>query len=500
MRWILRRMLIPPGRLFGVARLALVAMSAVVILSWLVTAIAHVDDGYAIDHVSGTWMALAGYANSGTLYPPLYDGYFFGGTRFMPVPILLEAAAARISDEYLVSGKTLSYLLVASLLVLTFVLLRRNRCPAPVALMLTSTILVTGTGLAAATSIRNDVLPVILQLGAIALVSRSTGRVSIALASALCAIAVVSKLSAVWAPLAIGIWLLRRDRRGLAAFAGCFVAVLAVALGAFQAVSGGRMADSIIGLSAATAGRLGSLHDQVARLRLIATEGLGALAVLPAIAILGGLLAARRRQLTLYHVAFACSLVATAVVLVDPGAYINHLLDVQVLSLIVVGELWRRSSPRSAGLSLITAAIVAALLTGSALAYRQNVAIGDDVRALVHGTTASRDRVPRLGSSVSADETILSEDPYISVSRGERPVVLDPFMLLSIAERHPRWRRELVGRIESRTFDKVIMLYVPESAPLWYSRVHFGEEIIRAIERSYRPAKHVDGYWIYVPR
>lgn len=71
-----------------------------------------------------------------------------------------------LSGEYLVFARILSHLLVVALLVLTFTLLRR-RCPTPVALMLSSTILVSGTGLAAATSVRNDVLPVILQLGAI---------------------------------------------------------------------------------------------------------------------------------------------------------------------------------------------------------------------------------------------------------------------------------------------------------------------------------------------
>lgn len=282
----------------------------------------------------------------------------------MPVPILLQAGAARVSGEYLISAKTLSYLLAAALLIFTFVLLRR-RCPTPVALMLSSTILVSGTGL-----VRNDVLPVILQLGAIALV-------------------------------------------------------------------------------------------------------------------------ARRQQLTLYHVAFACASMVTAIVLVDPGAFTNHLIDVQVLSLMVIGELWRCTSPRSGGLSLVSAAIVAALLAGSAVAYRQNVEIGSDVRALVHGAE-SRDRVPRLADSVSANESILSEDPFIPVSRGERPVVLDPFILVSIAKRHPHWRSDLVRRIESVDFDKVILLYPSESAPLWYSRVHFGEEIIRAVERRYRPAERVD--------
>ena len=494
------RIALPPGRLTRVLTLAFLGMSALIILSWLVTAIAHVDDGYAVDHVAGTWMALAASANSGTLYPPLYDGHFFGGTRFMPVPILLQAAAARVSGEYLVSAKVLSYVLAASLLVLVFVLIRKTRCPAPVALMLTSTLLVTGTGLSAGTSVRNDTLPVILQLGAIALVARSTRRLSVTAAGLLCAIALLSKLSAVWAPVAIGLWLVKRDRRALAEFAASFLAPLAVGFGVFEAVSDGRMAENVFGLAVTGADRIGSLHDELTRLRLIAKEGLGWLGLLCVFATFGTLRAARRRQLTLYQVSFVCALPVTGVVLLDPGAFINHLLDLQVLSVVVVGEVWSRSSLRAGGLSLLSVAMAAALLAASAAAYRQNVAIHSDVRALLHRETEPRDRVPRLAGEVGTGESILSEDPYIPVSRGERPVVLDPFMLWSIARKHPEWRRDLVRRIENHEFDKVILFYQPADALLWYRRVHFGAEIIHAIETSYRPAKHVDGYWIYVPK
>jgi hypothetical protein len=494
----LERVLVPPGRLVVAAMLALAAMSALIVLSWLVATIAHVDDGHGVDHVSGTWMALAAYANSGTLYPPLYDGQVFGGTRFMPVPILLQAAAARVSGEYLVSAKALSSTLVAVLVTFVFLLLRR-RCPTPVALMLASTILATGTGLTAAASVRNDVLPVLLQLAAVALVSRSLTRATITSSALLCALAVLSKASALWAPLAIGAWLLGRERHKLAAFAGSFGAAVALGLVAFQLASDGRMVENVLGLSVATAERLGSLHDELARLRLIGREGLGPLAVLLLLAVVGTVVAARRRELTPYHVAFTCAAIVTAIVLLDPGAFVNHLLDVQVLSVLVVGELWRRTSPGRGSLSVTSAAVVVALLAASPAAYHENVALGRDVETLLHGTKAP-DRVPRLADSVGAGESVLSEDPFVPVSRGQRPVVLDPFMLLSIASRHPRWRTDLIRRIESAEFEKVVLFYQPESAPLWYRTRHFGEEIVRAIDRSYRPAERVGGYWVYVPR
>lgn len=98
---------------------------------------------------------------------------------------------------------------------------------------------------------------------------------------------------------------------------------------------------------------------------------------------------------------------------------------------------------------------------------------------------------------MSADERILSEDPFIPVSRGERPAVLDPFMLVSITRRHADCR-DLVRRTGRRVRQGHPPLS-PRDAPVRYGRV-LGQEIIRAIERRYRPVSHVDGYWIYVPK
>jgi hypothetical protein len=50
-------------------------------------------------------MNLAKYANEGVLYPPLLDGQHYGGTHWTPLPILLNAGAARLTGEYLTSGK-----------------------------------------------------------------------------------------------------------------------------------------------------------------------------------------------------------------------------------------------------------------------------------------------------------------------------------------------------------------------------------------------------------
>jgi hypothetical protein len=488
------------GVLGRVTAAVLVATSVAIGLSWLVSFAAHVDDRHGIDHVSGSWMALARAVDSGTLYPPLFDGEAFGGTRFMPVPIVLQAAAARVSGEYLVSAKVLSALLMAALLVLTFVLLRRGRCPTPVALLLTGTLLVTGTGVTAATSVRNDVLPVVLQLGAVALVASSTTRRVLVAAGALCALALVSKLSAVWAPIAIVVWLLQGDRRRLLAFGGALLGVLAAAAAVFLVASDGRVVDNVVGLSLQTTGRFISLDVQVSRVRLIAREGLGLLGVLLLLlAAAGTVLAGRRRRLDLYHLAFLASLVVSAVVLVDPGAFVNHLVDAQVLAVLVVGRSWQDVSSWAGRWALAPAAIVVALLAATAVAYDEHVPLRDDVRDLVHGTTDPEERNPALAGVVRPGDTLLSEDPAVPVLLGRRPVVLDPYTLRSVGERHPHWRAALVRRIEAAEFDEIVLLFRPRGNPGWYRHIHLGKPVADAIDRRYRPLGRVEGYWVFVP-
>jgi hypothetical protein len=491
------RRLLPDG-VVTLVFVAVAGLAALVAASWLVLVVAHLDDGYGMDHASGTWIALARYANDGTLYPPLYDGESFGGTRFMPVPILLQAGAAHLSAEYLISAKALSAILALAVAVATFSILRR-RCPLPIALLLSSTLLVSGTGLVAATSIRNDALPLLLQLGALALVAASTSRRTIVAAGFLCSVALFCKVSAIWGPATVAVYLARRSSRGALTFAAAFVGLALCELAVFQLVSSGRFADNVLQLTATASDRRGSLDDILDRIRLIFREGLGPLVVLPLFATLGVALAVRRRDLSIYHLAFVMSVVVTSVVLVDPGAYLNHLLDVQVLSLIVIGELWRQLTPGPRTLSWAAASLVVVVVAATVATYAENVSLMRDTRVLVDGT-AARDRIPRLAGVVSDDERVLSEDPFVPASRGQRPVVLDSFMLITLLERHPEWRRDIVERIESAEFDKIVLYYVPDEAPQWYRRVHLGPDVVGAIEARYRPARHVDGYWIYVPR
>src|SRR5688500_13453413 len=106
----------------------------------------HADDRYAIDHVDGARIALVEYVREGTFDPSLVEDGLYGGTRFMPLPVLVHAGLADLTGEYLTSGKILSYATMAALLLTVAVILRTAGCPLPLTAALLALVVVTKTG------------------------------------------------------------------------------------------------------------------------------------------------------------------------------------------------------------------------------------------------------------------------------------------------------------------------------------------------------------------
>ena len=68
-------------------------------------------------------------------------------------------------------------------------------------------------------------------------------------------------------------------------------------------------------------------------------------------------MAVDERRLTIWQLSFLIELPLLALVLADPGSDFNHLVDLVVLTVLVVGELWVRLEPRPGGVSALGAAI-----------------------------------------------------------------------------------------------------------------------------------------------
>jgi hypothetical protein len=178
-----------------VAAFLIVLAVSIIAVSGLL-AIVHLNDRFQVDWSAGTRLALAEWAERGEVYPPLFDGEHYGGTRYMPIPFVLHAAFSDLTGNLLASGKALSLLYMSLLLALTFLILRRMGAPTFVSLALVATILSTKVGIHQLAGVREDAFAAFLQLTALFIVWRSSGRAVIASAGALAAIAVFTKLTA----------------------------------------------------------------------------------------------------------------------------------------------------------------------------------------------------------------------------------------------------------------------------------------------------------------
>jgi hypothetical protein len=444
-------------------------------------------------------MALARSARSGELFPPLYDGERFGGTRFMPVPILLHAGVAQVTDEYLTSGKVVAYASAGSLVALSFVLLRRMGLSTGPALCLAAGFLATRSGLLAATTVEGDALAVVFQVAAVAVVAGSRSGASAVGAAALCTVALASKLSAVWAPLAICAWLLARDRRRLPLFLGALAVLVLGTLTFLFLATEGRVLGNLGELAlAGVEGTSDVLRSPFRTLELI-IDSAPVLLVIGPFALFAEPLLAGRAGLSIYYVALLFAVGTLLVVLSDQGTSYNHLLDVTVLAFLVVGRVWALLLHREPFPSPMRSILTLTVLSGVAVSAL--VLVRPPVQAAAVSVVRDEAEVSdeqRLAGVVGPAESMLSEDPYVPVVLGRAPVILDAWALQRIAENHPQWIAHLANRICDHEFDRILLVY-PLDFRVWYEEVHLGRPVADAIREAYRSAGTQVGYHVYVP-
>ena len=459
-------------------------------------AVVHLGDRYAIDHASGARIALARYAASGVLYPPLVGEDSFGGTRFMPTASAAARRAQPVTGEYLTSGKLLALADDAARSAQS-----RSRCCAgsDCPLPLVGRPGRRGAhharpGCSPLTGLRGDSLPLLLQLLALAVVSSSTSPRSTWLAAALAALAMTAKLHAVWAAVAIVAWLAITDRRRLVHFLGAYVGITVALLGTLAVVTRGRILENVLGLSAAGLTSPADVLTAPYRLlQLLVSDALGAWVLLPVALVVVGL-ALLRRSVDPWQLSLVAALAVSLVVLADIGTGANQLLDVTVLSAIVVGQAAGARGQARWPRTVLEGAVVWLVVSGLAVTIAP--ALRDTVATL---RDESRYRPDPLAGVADGSTTVLSEDPYVPVSLGQDPVVLDPFMLLRIGQDDPASVQRLVDRIEAQDFDLVVLVESLDNEQ-WWADYHFGTEVISAVDRAYVRTDRVQGYDVYRPR
>ena len=484
--------------------MALITVGAAGIAGWLALGLVHVGDRFRMGHVQGHWMALAQYANDGTLYPPLSDGARFGGTRHMPLPILANAGAARLTGEYLTSGKVVAIVLFAALLVLVSGVLRQMHCPWPLAIALTGLLPATNTGVLVGSTPGGDVLPVMLQVGALLVVTAALRHDRIAwviAAGTLAGLAASSKLTGIWAALAVLSWLgFQQDWRRLAWFAAACGTSAVVTLGIVLWASEGRFLMTFLTLTFAGTGGTVGWSRAPNQLIFFGIGDAPAVWMVAPFAAFGTLAAWRSSTLTVYHHALGWSVLLTLVVFTDMGAGLNQLLDPAVLAVVAVGYLASRFPVDQLGTLTLATALAFTVIWAGATGVRGFVPhLREAVASVRIGETLPKYKPRPLADTLADGDTLLAEDPGIPVLLGQTPIVLDAFMLRRLDEVQPETVDVLVARIERGEFDYVALINPLDSDDFWWRNYHFGLRVVGALREFYVLVGYVDGYYLYKP-
>ena len=477
---------------------ALWTVAAAIVAGWLSLAALHLDDDYRITHTQGVWIALAEATRAGQLYPPLFDGQRYTSTRYLPLPLFLNALASGATGDPLTGGKLLAAILMVALLILMVVLLRQFSCPWAIAAALASTVVATEAGLQAGTTIGGDSLPVVMQVSALAAAVTGRNRRPMIAAGALAGLALASKLTALWGALAIVTWLVaQRDWKSARRFAAACVGTTAIILGAVQIASGGGLSEHLLAFSFAGVGTASPARAPNQILYQLRTFAAGAVVLLP-LAILGGVLTSNWRRLSVVHFALAYAVLLLLLIYTDVGTGFNQLLDVVVLIALATGHLAGRAGltePRSS--RVLTLAVTISVIWAAGLDLVRTVAF--DLRRTADAGRPVFRAAQAVAGMVRPGEEVLSEDPSVDVAMGRQPLIMDPFMLTRLDRTHPELVDPLIDRIRNRHFDLVVLLVSLEDRQLdyWWSDYHFGPRVANALRAAYRPERWVGRYYLY---
>jgi hypothetical protein len=488
-------------RLTLVLEITLAVTGLAVLGSYALLALAHRADRYQINWVSSTYAALAAHCNEGTLYPALFDGRRYGGTRYMPLPFVLHAGLARLTGEYLASGKLLTYFLVAVLGLQLFRILRGLGCGPGASLALVSLVPLTNAGFLACTTIRGDLLPVVLQLAALMVAhgKRTDGRA--VLAGLLCTAAILSKVTAGWAPLAIACLYLSR-RRLLSVFLASWLGSLGLTLGALHVATAGRMLENFTALSSAGVGIQGLLVTPVVFLVRVGRGGV-TMGFLVPLVVLEVVLAARRRQVTVYHLGLLFCLPVLLAIFADMGADYNHLVDLVVLAVPVLGCLWARLPAPGQALGGLRAGLALALAWTLFVAWTGGMEGG--VRGVLAGEAqANRYPAKPLAGLIGDRDSVLSDDPWVDIARGRLPQVLDTYAVARLAEKHPHLTARLERSIRAGEFDWIVLVqpldrHDPRDWHQWQEK-RLGPRLLRAVADRYELRARAEDFYVYAPK
>jgi hypothetical protein len=490
-------------------------MGVAIVLATLLEAGVHLFDRSRIEHVSGVWIVLAdAVSRDGVgdgLYPSLRseDGARLGGTRYMPLGILATAGATSLTGDAPSAGKLVSLTGAAMMTLAMTLMMRLARVPWWGIAGLVGLVIGTEPGQIAALTARQEAWPVALQLMAVWLGLRSRATGALMLAAGLSVAAWLFKLTAVWAPVALGLWWLFTNRRAWLIYCLSYFGIAIVALGLLHWISQGRMAETLLGLGGAglkgSGGPIDQLMTSITRLAGAITTDAPAVWALGGLALAAMVMPSDRRWAGAMPIAWVVSGLVLVALFADIGIASNHLIDFACLSallaagLIAQGQLSpasdeREGSSLESNLGSLHAkhsghAVLAGVIVwsgGAMLVLSQARGVLIAAKQLARGGTPEPWSTPTpFEGRFDIHSRVLLEDPSLWLTIGQRPEFTDPFMLPLLLAREPSWGEGIIERLKTRAYEAVVLIRPIELEPMHYERVHLGPAIAAAIVENY---------------
>jgi hypothetical protein len=423
----------------------------------------------------------------------------------MPVPVSLYGLASAVSGNYLFSGKLIGHLEVSIASALALLAMRRIGASWWLAAGLLAVFLASDPALIAGHGLRQDALPLALQLAAILLVDATPGRRGAAVAGALAGLAFMSKLTAVWALACVPVWLVMSGRsRHALWFAATSAVAIAGVLAAAQLISRGAFLDNMLVTAASTDVGLATIAFAPLRAaRMVADRAIGVSQVLP-FAVLAGVAAIdrlRAKPPSIYLLAWLAAGAALVAAASHPGAEWNHAVDVALLTVIAAAHSSRLQLPSARRSSVTILSLVVVWSTLSAGRAHLLAPAEVALEALRGRDAYAGEDLAQLRAYLPSPGVVLSEDPGVSVLLGQDPVILDPYAFRSVAHERTEWAAEVTGRVSRQEFAAVVLVRDASRADAreYYRAVSIGNDVIEAVVSNYRLAGVVGELHVYVP-
>jgi hypothetical protein len=417
---------------------------------------------------SQTWIASAVDLANGVFYRPLCDEeHGYGGTRYFPLCFAVHAGLIKLGLDPIVAGHTCGIASTLCLIAGVYLLLRRLGVSVALALPSAGLVLASTSSQLAVITIRGDSLPAALCV--FGLLACAQKKPKIAVAALLFTLAVAAKVTAVYGVIAAGaaLALAGQPRKALTLTLSTSVGIM-LCLVVMYLASGGRVFGIFRACALGGGGPLTFLRSPFSLVRNAVNDdpmGLPFL-ILSSSALISTFTASWRDLPCLAFLSIAAIL---GMIMASPGMDYNHLIDLHVMSIVVlVVAISRGRLPAH----FLTIAIALSAIAACA-AYKPAI-----------NTRRWHDIVNKVKD---LRQPLFSEQPLVPLLAGERPYVLDPFMLAVVRKRDPRITADLWRKLETHKFGAVI---VTERS---LEERRFGDGFTERLNRHYDCATKCDG-------